>query len=101
MGHIQDSPVSNNIISNECMIYHMKVHIVKYNLGQKKVSKSKIHILPIYGQMDSKPAIVAGQSCLVVHSRTGSEWLSLSRLYFGPSLYYVSKGIGWVGSEKW
>ena len=58
MGHVQDSPVSNNMISNEFMIHHMKVHIVSYNLGQKKISKSKIHILPIYGQMDSKPAIV-------------------------------------------
>ena len=33
-------------------------HIVRYNLDQKKISKSKIHILPIYGQTDSKPAIV-------------------------------------------
>ena len=27
--------VSTNMISNECMIYHMKVHIVSYNLGKK------------------------------------------------------------------
>ena len=58
MGHVQDSPVSTNMISNECMICHMKVHIVSYNLGPKKFSKSKIHILPIYGQTDSKAAIV-------------------------------------------
>ena len=25
MGHVQDSPVSTNMISNVCMIYHMKV----------------------------------------------------------------------------
>ena len=24
-----------------------------------------------------------------------------SLLYVGPSLYYVSKGTGWVGSENW
>ena len=33
MGHVQDSPVSTNMIPNEYMIYHMKVHIVSYNLG--------------------------------------------------------------------
>ena len=33
MGHVQDTPVSTNMISNECMIYHMKVHIVDYDLG--------------------------------------------------------------------
>jgi hypothetical protein len=44
---------SLNMISNECMKYHMKVHIVSYNLAPKK-----IHLLPIYGQTDSKPAIV-------------------------------------------
>ena len=39
-------------------LYHMKVHMVSYNLGKKKILKSKIHILPIYGQTDSKTAIV-------------------------------------------
>ena len=60
MGHVQDSPVSTNMISNECMIYHMKVHIVNYDLGPQKISKSKIHILPIYEQMNPKTAIVQG-----------------------------------------
>ena len=58
MGHFQDTPVSAKMILNECMIYHMKVHIVSYNLGQKKLSKSRIHILPNYEQTDSKTAIV-------------------------------------------
>ena len=58
MGHVQNSPVSTNMILNEFMICHMKVHIVSYNLGPKKFPKSKIHILPIYGQTDSKAAIV-------------------------------------------
>ena len=58
MGHVQDTPVSTKMILNECMIYHMKVHIVSYDLGQKKISKSRIHILPNYGQTDSKTAIV-------------------------------------------
>ena len=59
MSHVQDTPVSAKMILNECMIYHMKVHIVSYNLGPKKISKSRIHILPNYGQTDSKTAIVA------------------------------------------
>ena len=33
---VQDTPVSTKMILNECMAYHMKVHIVSYNLGQKK-----------------------------------------------------------------
>ena len=57
MGHVQDTPVLTKMILNECMMYHMKVHIFSYNLGPKIFSKSKIHILPIYGQTDSKPAI--------------------------------------------
>ena len=61
MGHVQDTPVSTSMISNVCMICHMKVHIVSYNLDQKKISKSKIHILPIYEQMNPKTAIVSGR----------------------------------------
>ena len=48
MGHVQDSPVSTKMILNEYVIYHMKVHIVSYNLDQKKFTKSKIHISPNY-----------------------------------------------------
>ena len=58
MGHVQDTPVSTSMISNVCMICHMKVHIVSYNLDQKKISKSKIHTLPNYEQTDLKTAIV-------------------------------------------
>ena len=58
MGHVQDTPVSTSMISNVCMICHMKVHKVSYNLDQKKISKSKIHILPNYEQTDLKTAIV-------------------------------------------
>ena len=58
IGHVQDTPVSTSMISNECMICHMKVHIVSYNLDQKKFSKSKIHILPNYEQTNLKTAIV-------------------------------------------
>ena len=65
MGHVQDTPVSTKMILNECMIYHMKVHIVSYNLGQNKISKSRIHILPNYGQTDSKTAIVVAKISLV------------------------------------
>ena len=58
MGHVQDSPVLTRITLDECMTYHMKVHIVSYNLDQKNFSKSKIHILPNYEQTDLKTAIV-------------------------------------------
>ena len=58
MGHVQDTPVSTSMISNVCMICHMKVHIVSYNLDQKKFSKSKIHTLPNYEQTDLKTPIV-------------------------------------------
>ena len=57
MGHVQDTPVSTKMILNECMIYHMKVHIAI--IWAKKISKSRIHILPNYGQRDSKTAIVS------------------------------------------
>ena len=55
MGHVQDSPVATTMISNECMICHMKLHIITYNLGQICFSKSKIHIS---GPMSIKPPIV-------------------------------------------
>ena len=58
MGHVQDTPVSTSLISNVCMICHMKVHIFSYNLDQIFFSKSNIHILPNYEQMDLKTAIV-------------------------------------------
>ena len=58
MGHVQDSPVSTKMILDECMIYHMKVHIVSYSLDPKKFSKSNIHISPNYERTDSKTAIV-------------------------------------------
>jgi hypothetical protein len=58
MGQVQDTPVSTSMISNEFMICHMKVHILSYNLDQKEISKSKIHILPNYEQTDLKTAIV-------------------------------------------
>ena len=61
MGHVQDIPVSTSMISNVCMICHIKVHIVSYNLDQKKNSKSKIHTLPNYEQTDLKTAIVLSQ----------------------------------------
>jgi len=58
MGHVQDTPVSTEMILNKYMIYHMKVHIFSYNLGWNFFSKSRIHILPNYEQTDSKTAIV-------------------------------------------
>ena len=58
MGHVQDPPVSTNMISIVCMIYHMKVHMFGYNLGPQKMSKSKIHILTISEPISMKPAIM-------------------------------------------
>ena len=58
MGHVQDPPVSTNMISIVCMIYHMKVQMFGYNLGPQKMSKSKIHILTISEPISMKPAIV-------------------------------------------
>ena len=58
MGHVQDPPVSTNIISIVCMIYHMTAHMFGYDLGPQKISKSKIHILTISEPISMKPAIV-------------------------------------------
>ena len=69
MGHVQDTPVSTSMISNVCMICHMKVHIVSYNLDQKKISKSKIHTLPNYEQTDLKTAIVECGRCRAMQKR--------------------------------
>ena len=69
MGHVQDTPVSTSMISNECMICHMKVYIVSYNLDQIFFSKSKIHIMPNYEQTDLKTAIVAGRNPLIDPSK--------------------------------
>jgi hypothetical protein len=70
MGHVQDIPVSTSMISNVCMICHIKVHLVSYNLDQKKNSKSKIHTLPNYEQTDLKTAIVAAPAMCSI---TGAE----------------------------
>ena len=79
IGHVQDTPVSTSMISNVCMICHMKVHIVSYNLDQKKISKSKIHILPNYEQTDFKTAIVKNDD-----SNHSSKFMSCTRL---PSIF--------------
>ena len=76
MGLVQDTPVSTKMIFNECMIYHMKVHIFSYNLGPKKFSKSRIHIFPNYGQTDSKTAIVYCQALRIQKATYTSELAS-------------------------
>ena len=73
MGHVQDTPVLTKMILNECMMYHMKVHIFSYNLGPKKFSKSRIHIFPNYGQTDSKTAIVTVQHSNEIYLREHSH----------------------------
>ena len=74
IGHVQDTPVSTSMISNECMICHMKVHIVSYNLDQKNFSKSKIHILPNYEQTNLKMAIVyEGERSILFYLTTAAS----------------------------
>ena len=80
MGHVQDPPVSTNMISIVCMIYHMKVHMFGYNLGPKKFSKSKIHILTISEPISMKSAIVAGT--LPLHPPSWGPWNSVSQPYY-------------------
>ena len=84
MGRVQDSPVSTNMISNACMIYPMKVHMVCYNFGSKKISKSKIHIFTISGHMSLKPAIV---TCHLKFAKQGTPRNSQSRI---DTHYYSS-----------
>ena len=48
MGFVQDSHVEINMILNVYMIYRMKVYRARYGLGSNEMSKSKIHVLPIY-----------------------------------------------------
>ena len=80
MGHVQDSPVATTMISNECMIYHMKGHIASYNLDQIFFSKSKINILTISGPMSIKPAIVLGvPGVLPWHPQILEDQLTLSQ----------------------
>ena len=74
MGHVQDTPVLTKMILNECMMYHMKVHIFSYNLGPKKISKSRIYILPNYEQTDSKTAIVYLELTGLIHILSGRGW---------------------------
>ena len=40
----------------------MKAHIVSYDFGKTKISKSKIHNLHIYGKTDSKTFLVIMES---------------------------------------
>ena len=55
MGHVQDTPVSTKMILNECMIYHMKVHIVIYNLDQKKFQNPEFMFCLIMDKRNPKP----------------------------------------------
>ena len=94
IGHVQDTPMSTSMISNVCMICHMKVHIVNYNLDQKKMPKSKIHILPYYERTDLKTALVHTQRkwlCFV--NRQSTEQLDFVLLGFwsrgGPPLLFL------------
>ena len=56
--------MSTKMISNVCIIYLMKVHMVSYDFDQKQISKSKIDILFIYEQTSNGP-------------QNGSSWLYL------------------------
>ena len=73
MGHVQDTPVSTSMISNVCMVYHMKVNIVSYNLDQ--IFFYKIHTLPNYEQTDLKTAIVTPIYCQFLNTHCSTEAL--------------------------
>ena len=78
MGHVHDTPVLTKMILNECMMYHMKVHIFSYNLGPKKSPKSRMCILPNYEQTDSKTAIVIVWK--IAHSGFGRSFNPISTI---------------------
>jgi hypothetical protein len=92
MGHVQDSPVSNNMISNDCMIYHIKVHTVGYNLGQFFFLSPKFIFCPF---MD-KPAIVNSRKKHAVTSRR----LQLTKKFPNNSPFFQIKGSKAVSQIK-
>ena len=73
------------MISIEYMIYHMKVHIVSYNLDQKKFSKSKIHILPNYEQTNLKMAIVSDCICSNIEHLSNIDEIRTIRIQIGKN----------------
>ena len=96
MGHVQDCLVSTNMVSNEWMIYHRKVHIVSSNLGSISLLKSKIHKLNISGQMSLKPPIVVSAHLTIEHLRShGRKYLILSQIYstFLNCSYFLDDGL--------
>ena len=95
MGHVQDTPVSTSMISNVCMICHMKVHIVSYNLDQKKISKSKIHILPNYEQTNLKTAIVTCPLYLMI--TVWAFWLFWNSAWTRQQKYFIN----WLPCQDW
>ena len=98
MGHVQDTPVSTSIISIVGMICHMKVHIVSYNLDQKKFSKSKIHTLPNYEQTDLKTAIVTCNKKTI--SSTNMIFYARSAKEIFASIFLLIKATYVVSHEK-
>ena len=61
MGHVQDSPVSTNVISNE---YQMKVHIVRYNLGRKKFKIQNLYFAYLWTNGFPNGYSVAPWACI-------------------------------------
>ena len=70
--NFQDTSVSTNMISNKCMIYHMKVHIVNYDLGPKKCQTPEF-IFCLFEQMNPKMAIVLCRNLLKIMKVFKSE----------------------------
>ena len=94
MGHVQDTPVSTSMISNVCMICHMKVHIVSYNLDPKNLSKSKIHtfllsictgILGTFDILQFEISSLMNWIFFLVWKQTG--YFYQFKLYFFPSFW--------------
>ena len=82
---LKDSPVSTNIISNVCMIYHMKVHMVRYNFSRKKLQNPKFIFCLFMNKRTSKRrfdfAEISNRWNFLVQSRSAPK-IKHSRHFF-------------------
>ena len=90
IGHVQDTPVSTSMISNECMICHMKVHIVSYNLDPKKFSKSKIQILTNDDEVENcRLSSFLLAVCIICHMKVHIVSYNLDQKKFSKSKIHI------------
>ena len=58
MSNVQDMCQATRFEMNVHMIYCMKLNVGTYDFGPKTILKSIIHILPIFGQTNTKTTVV-------------------------------------------